>query len=66
MTCSVDRFESESLESAAVVRHADRSVWIVCRWEIVWGFELTGRHPVDTRSLHVERGEMDESCEFGD
>lgn len=66
MTCSVYRLESESLESATVVRHADRSVRIVGGWEIVWGFELTGRDPVDTRSLHIARREVDESCELGD
>lgn len=64
MTCTVDRLDAESLSTTTKIGHSDRSIGLLRCWEIVRWFELARCHPVDTRSLHIDGREMDDTCEL--
>ena len=64
VTSTVDRLYAESLRTPTEVGYSDRSIGFLRLGEIVWWFELASRYPVDTRSFHIDRREVDDTCEL--
>ena len=64
MSSTIDGLESKSFYPSTIVRHPDGSIWRFCRWQIVWWFKLSRRHPSDARSFNVECRHMDKPSEF--
>lgn len=64
VSSSVDRLESEFCRLSTIVCHSNWSIWWVYRREIVWRLKSSCRHPVDSRSFHIERWQMDNTSKL--